>query len=117
MSKQETKTGLMYSPLSGGVFWGTMNAKTGVARSGAKDVTSDFIGVMLQKFQINTVQNIENNGKTEAVMIVLDEASSKKCILAGDMYTMLKSLVPMIQRTQNEATYKAITELLEKARG
>ena len=73
------KTGLMYSPLTERVFWGQMNIKTGVkVGREPRDVTSDFISIMLQKFPINTRQIITANGKTEAVVIVLDEDKAKK---------------------------------------
>ena len=48
-----TKTGLLYSELTGRVYWGTVNTKTNVARSDKKDVTSDFIATMLQKFPVD----------------------------------------------------------------
>jgi hypothetical protein len=85
-----TKTGLMYSELSTKVYWGTLNKKTGIARSGKKDVTSDFIGVMLQKFPVGFKQNIECNGKVEAVVIVVDKEKSHKLGCANDMYEELE---------------------------
>lgn len=89
----DTKTGLMYSELTQKVYWGTMNSKTGIARSGKKDVTSDFIGIMLQKFPINTMQSIVCNGKHEATIIVLDEEKSHKYIAAKEMHDLLDDLL------------------------
>ena len=70
----DIKTGLMFSPLTERIFWGKINQKTGVAVGGnQKDITSDFIEIMLQKFPIGTRQNITVNGETEAVVIVVNE--------------------------------------------
>ena len=91
-----------------------MNTKTGVARGGKKDITNDFIDIMLQKFEINTRQTIMNRGKIKAVVIVLDEVKSKKYMLTDDMHSLLESLA---QRTQNDDDHMAIVELLKKVRG
>ncbi len=88
----DLKTGLMYSELSSKIYWGTVNQKTGVARPGKKDVTSDFIGVMLQKFPAGFKQNIECNGKVEAVVIVVDEKKSHKYSCVNEMYDLLATI-------------------------
>lgn len=87
------KTGLMYSPLTSHVYYGRMNTKTGIAvGNNKKDVTSDFIGIMLQKFEINTRQNIECNGKVEAVVIVVDEEKARKYSCSNEMYEAVQEL-------------------------
>lgn len=110
------KTGLMYSELSNKVYWGTLNKNTGVARSGKKDVTSDFIGVMLQKFKINTRQNIECNGVVEAVVFVVDEEKSHKLSCVNEMYELLET----IENDNNQVPqwlWDKIQLTLAKARG
>lgn len=87
------KTGLMFSPLTENIYWGKMNTKTGVAiGNNKKDVTSEFIGIMLQKFEINTSQNIERNGNVEAVVIVVDEEKSKKYLRVNEMLEVLETI-------------------------
>jgi hypothetical protein len=110
------KTGMMYSPLTERVFWGQMNIKTGVKTGKeAKDITSDFIGVMLQKFQINTQRTITANGKIEAVIIVLDEKKSKKYLAAPDLFNALEILTAYcaLEGIPTDAAQAALT----KARG
>lgn len=104
----DLKTGLMYSEISNKVYWGTLNKKTGIARSGKKDVTSDFIGVMLQKFPVGFKQNIECNGKIEAVVIVVDEEKSHKLSCANEMYDFIET---------HMGGYHEAEVLLAKARG
>lgn len=106
-----TKTGLMYSELSNKVYWGTLNKKTGITRSGKKDVTSDFIGVMLQKFPVGFKQNIECNGKVEAVVFVVDEEKSHKYNCASKMYKFLDDLA------NGRGVDYPIEQLLKEARG
>ena len=123
------KTGLMFSPLTERVFWGRVNQKTGVAvGNNQKDITSDFIGVMLQKFPIGTRQNITVNGEIEAVVIVVGEdvadrfGRSKEVEAQRDeLLEALKDLVNLIPiagetEAQERAKWKAI-EAIEKAEG
>ena len=110
------KTGLMYSELSNKVYWGTINKNTGVARSGKKDVTSDFIGVMLQKFPVGFRQNIECNGKVEAVVIVVDEEKSHKHNCASEMYDCLLHMVEH-DVINDPSIEREVKSLLAKARG
>ena len=112
----DLKTGLMYSELSNRVYWGTLNKKTGIARAGKKDVTSDFIGVMLQKFPIGFKQNIECNGKVEAVVLVVDEEKANRYICAKEMYDYL---IHMIEHDviNDSSIEREVKSLLAKARG
>lgn len=88
----DIKTGLMFSPLTERIYWGKMNTRTGVSvGNNQKDITSDFIGIMLQKFPINTCQNVTSNGKTECVVIVLDEETAKKYCSAKEENAQLKA--------------------------
>jgi len=124
------KTGLMYNELSNKVYCGTINQDTGIARAGKKDVTSDFIGVMLQKFPVGFKQNIECNGKVEAVVIVVDEEKSHKYSCVNEMYEMLESIFNIeherggslgvdgsFHYKVSEDVFKKVGLLLEKARG
>lgn len=62
MSKTETT--LCYSPLTGKVYWGKVNAETGIAVGNQKkDVTNAFLQVLEHKFPVNTCQKITVNGK------------------------------------------------------
>lgn len=112
----DLKTGLMYSEISNKVYWGTLNKKTGIARSGKKDVTSDFIGVMLQKFPVGFRQSIECNGVVEAVVIVVNEEKSHKYNCVNEMYEYLSHMVEheVISDTSIE---REVISLLAKARG
>lgn len=129
MVMSDLKTGLMYSEISGQVYWGTINQKTGIARAGKKDVTSDFIGVMLKKFPVGFKQNIECNGKVEAVVIVVDEEKANKYSCAGEMYDEIKQDIVDLKEfilTLNEQSndwlfynskLQGKSQLLAKARG
>lgn len=110
------KTGLMYSPLTSNIYWGRMNTKTGVATGNKADVTSEFIGVMLQKFEINTRQNIECNGRIEAVIITLDEEKSHKYNCTNEMHRMLEFLVER-ELISDESVEADCIKLLNKAKG
>lgn len=120
-----TKTGLLYSELTGHVYWGTMNADTGIARGNKKDVTSDFIGIMLQKFPPNFKQNIVCNGKFEAEIIVLGEDNKNRARfeVAKEMEDMLAEVLHNMEvgnseHTEiNDAMIPRISALLAKARG
>lgn len=106
----------MYSELSNKVYWGTINQKTGIARAGKKDVTSDFIGVMLQKFPVGFKQNIECNGKVEAVVIMVDEEKSQKYNCVNEMYDYLLYMVEH-DVINDSSIEREVKSLLAKARG
>jgi hypothetical protein len=93
----DLKTGLFYSELSNRVYWATVNQKTGIARSGKKDVTSDFIGVMLQKFPVGFCQFVSCNGVNEAMVIVAKPEQSHNLVQADKMYNNLKRLVSYLE--------------------
>lgn len=122
-----TKTGLLYSELTGHVYWGTMNLDTGIARGNKKDVTSDFIGIMLQKFPPNFKQDIVCNGKFEAEIIVLGEGNKNRARFKvakemEDMLQQLSDMMPMLDeqthpQVEMDAVKHDIDELLKKARG
>ena len=108
------KTGLMFSPLTKKVYWGRMNVKTGVSvGDNQKDITSDFMGIMLQKFPLNMRQKISCNGKVEAVVFVADEEKANRYEQSKAMYKMLDYL----QENPCEINIIHIRRLLAKARG
>ena len=109
------KTGLMFSPLTKKVYWGRMNVKTGVSvGDNQKDITSDFISIMLQKFPLNMRQKISCNGKVEAVVFVVDEEKANRCEQSKAMYEMLDYLCGLDELQVHKPEIKA---LLAKARG
>ncbi|WP_045993467.1 DUF7446 family protein, partial [Halomonas sp. S2151] len=68
-----TRSGLGYSPLSGRIYWGRQNPKTGMwVGNDKRDVTSEFLQVMTHKFPVNTAQNISVNGENKYRVIVVD---------------------------------------------
>lgn len=75
------KTGLNYSPLTGNIYWGKVNQKTGVAVGEKKDITSEFLQVMEMKFPINTHQTITVNGEPKYRVIVVD--MEKEVVIDG----------------------------------
>lgn len=87
-----SKASINYSPLSGRIFMGRVSPKTGFAIGEQRDVTSNFIGIMLEKFPVNTMQNIECNGVVEAVIMVLDNEKAVKYKAAADMFDVLCSI-------------------------
>lgn len=111
-----SKATLNFSPLSGRILLGRVNQKTGISIGEQRDVTSNFIGIMLEKFPINTMQNIECNGVVEATVIVLDEKKAVKYKAAADMFDVLCSI-------ENDAgqvpdfMWKAIQGVIVKAGG
>lgn len=111
-----SKASINYSPLSGRIMLGRVNQSTGVAIGEQRDVTSNFIGIMLEKFPINTMQNIECNGEVEATVIVLDEKKAVKYKAAADMFDVLCSI-------ENDAgqvpdfMWRKIQEVIVKAGG
>lgn len=110
-----TRTGLMYSELTSRIYWGTVNNKTGIARDGKKDVTSEFIQVMLQKFPINFSQEIVADGEYKATVIIADKASSHRLFASQDMYNMLEAIAD--DTPPNEQLFLQIHNILAKARG
>lgn len=113
----DLKTGLVYSELSNRIYWATVNQKTGIARSGKKDVTSDFIGVMLQKFPVGYSQNISCNGVNEAVVIVVKPEKSHKLMQADKMYSLLEELSGQLTNINAHDAVNKIEKLLAAARG
>ncbi len=112
----DIKTGLMFSPLTERVYWGKMNIKTGVSiGNNKKDITSDFIGTMLQKFPINTRQNIASNGKTECVVIVLDEEKAKEYTNAKEENAQLNATLKKLQTELGEQDFKIMSLKADKA--
>lgn len=119
MTAATVKTGLMYSPLTSKVYWGKMNTNTGVSIGNTqKDVTSDFIGIMLQKFPINTSQNVTSNGQLECVVMVLDDKKCHKYMAACDLNDALEALVLFTKPTKfNAVALDNAHQALAKARG
>ena len=67
--KHDNKLHLGHSPLTGNIYLGKQrnNMWTGDKR----DVTSEFITVMLQKFEPNTIQNISVDGENKHRVLVV----------------------------------------------
>ncbi len=108
------KTGLMYSPLTEKVYWGRMNVKTGVSvGNNQKDITSDFIGIMLQKFTIGHMQKITKNGEHECSIYVVPPKTAAILDASKDMMEMLEFL----QENPSELNVIHIRKLLAQARG
>lgn len=76
------RTGLMYSPLTGRIYWGRYNGE-GVATSSGKnkDITSEFLQIMEQKFPVNTTQNVSVSGENKFRIIVVD--MDKEVVING----------------------------------
>jgi hypothetical protein len=111
----DVKTGLMFSPLSEKIYWGKMNVKTGVSvGNNQKDITSDFISIMLQKFALNTRQDITANGKVECVVFVVDEEKARRYQQSKAMFDFLESIADV---ALDESQNNELIELLAKARG
>lgn len=67
------KLSLGHSPLTGNIYLGKKNPKKPNQWQGQKkDVTSDFIQVMLQKFEPGYIHNIEEDGVIKYRIAVLD---------------------------------------------
>lgn len=111
------KTGLMYSPLTEKVYWGKINVKTGVSvGSNQKDITSDFIGILLQKFPISTSQKIITNGKHEcSVYVVLPNTAAR----FNESKAMLEMLEHLVRHDciNDNSLHKEAEKLLAQARG
>ena len=78
------KSTLSFSPLSNRIFYGRVNEKTGVASGSQKDVTSEFLYCMEQKFPVNTVQTITVNGVAMYRIFVVDMV--KDVIVNGKLH-------------------------------
>ena len=74
---RELKLG--HSPLTGSIYLGSQNK--GMWSGKKRDVTNDFIQVMLQKFPPNTAQKISIDGETKYRVIVVD--TDKKVVIDG----------------------------------
>tara|TARA_R110002096_G_C14661646_1_gene728211 strand:+ start:32768 stop:33019 length:252 start_codon:yes stop_codon:yes gene_type:complete len=76
------KTGMGLSPITKRVYWGRQNTDTGCwVGNNKKDITSDFLQVLEQKFPINTAQNISENGEDKYRIIVVD--MDKEVVING----------------------------------
>lgn len=94
------KTGLGYSELTGRIYWGRQNTKTGTWSGDKKDVTSEFLQVMEHKFPIGFKQNIVANGEHRSTIC---NVSADKEVYAfgpvnpddinGELYNKLTDLV------------------------
>src|SRR5690554_1093976 len=71
-AEQMSKMTLNFSPLTGRVFLGRVNPKTGVSIGEQRDVTSEFLQIMEMKFPVNTTQLISVNGENKYRVIVVD---------------------------------------------
>ena len=72
----------MYSPLTERIYWGRYNGQGNAVSSGnSKDVTSEFLQIMEQKFPINTTQNVSVNGESKYRVIVVD--MDKEVVING----------------------------------
>lgn len=67
---KDNKLHLGCSPLIGNVYLGKQNKDCWIGEP--RDVTSEFIQVMQQKFNINTTQTIRINGNAAYRVIVVD---------------------------------------------
>jgi len=67
-----SKSVLGYSPLTGSIYLGRTAKNNPNMWAGEKrDMTNNFIQVMLQKFEPNTVQNISVNGENKYRVLVV----------------------------------------------
>lgn len=66
----DQKLHLGYSALTGKIYLGKQNGDKWVGTK--RDVTSEFIEVMLHKFEPNTIQNIKVNGKVKYRVLVVN---------------------------------------------
>ena len=67
----DNKQHLGYSPLTEKIYLGRQKGNQWVGNTKC-DVTNEFIGVMLQKFEPNTSQAISINGENKYKVIVVD---------------------------------------------
>lgn len=85
-TKPETKvsSGIGYSELTEKVYWGKQNKSKGMwIGNDKKDITSDFINVMMQFVPPNTTRTVTGQTTKEKntfIHIQEDEASIKKVI-------------------------------------
>ena len=70
---------LGHSPLTDRIYLGSQNK--GIWSGKKRDITNDFIQVMLQKFEPNTAQKISIDGETKYGVIVVD--TDKKVVIDG----------------------------------
>ncbi len=67
---EDNKLHLGYSPLSEKIYLGKHKGNHWVGEK--RDVTSEFIQVLLQKFEPNSTNNISVNGENRYRIIVVD---------------------------------------------
>ena len=58
---------LMYSPLTDGVYWGRCNGCAWSVKN--RDVTEDFLQIMIEKFPVNTPKTISIDGEHFQVIV------------------------------------------------
>ena len=66
----DNKLHLGHSPLTGNIYIGKQKDNRWVGEK--RDITNEFIQVMLHKFQPNTTQNITIDGKEKYRIVVVD---------------------------------------------
>jgi len=59
-----------YSALTGRIYLGRQKGNMFIGEK--RDITSEFIQVMLQKFEPNTIQNISIDGKSKYRVLVVN---------------------------------------------
>lgn len=69
---KDNKLHLGYSPLTERIYLGKQNQVKKMWVGEKRDITSEFIQVMEQKFPINTSQNISVDGVNKYRVIVVD---------------------------------------------
>jgi len=75
----DNKFHLGYSALTGNIYLGKQNGDHWVGEK--RDVTSEFIQVMLHKFEPNSIQNISVDGHGKYRVLVVD--IGKKILVDG----------------------------------
>lgn len=75
----DNKLHLGFSPLTGNIYLGKQ--KNDQWSGEKRDVTNEFLQVMEQKFEINTLQNVSINGVNKYRVIVVD--MDKKVTVSG----------------------------------
>lgn len=72
-----TKTGIGYSPLSEKVYLGKQNTEKRMWVGEKKDITSEFIAVSLEFYEVNTIREIAgSSGSVNLVINIKNDKSS-----------------------------------------
>lgn len=76
------KTGIGYSPISDRVYLGKQNPTKSMWTGTKEDITSDFIGVALAYFEVNTIREIGCSDTSSNLVINIkhDKAGLKRII-------------------------------------